>query len=149
MTAPRGPAPRPLDGAPAVDAFVARRDQLAAAAEGLRYVTEADAPFAPAGWPGMAWPATDAALRAALDAGDAPLARTTVAQFFRGQIEDVDPADAAAQALVPRFRALRDLITTTLREPVAVRVGAGTLGLYVLGGALGGVLGLGTTGSET
>ncbi len=126
----------------------ALRAELEAAAAGLRYVSEADHPFAFVSLPGAAPDAASvaaAAGRAGATAEEVPLER-----FFAGQVEDADPGDPASAALVPRFRALRDLLRARLPDARAVRVGGPPeWECFLVGSVDGGVAGLRTVALET
>jgi hypothetical protein len=117
--------------------------------QGLRFVTEIDAPFEVVEWPTLRWPAAEAELRKSLGAGDEPLALISVDQLFRGHIEDADPNDQVAQELVPKFQALRSLIIAELRAPTGVRVGTSSLKIWIMGGFGERTVGLATRGLET
>lgn len=131
------------------------RARLAAAAEGVVYVSESEAPFTPV--------AMAAAGSNALGVGEvrrhfvlpanASIAERSLDDFFRPLVDDVDPADAAAQAAVPRARALRELIRTMAPGARAFRVGDGPEVRYLVVGwaaaAAGALVGVETVGYES
>lgn len=144
------PCDRPSARLPPEDAAV--RDALRGAARGLLYPSETDAPFAwfrramPARWP------ADAAVRRLARAGaDAPVTESTLDETFSRVVEQVDPADAMARALRPRFAALKRTLPERLREVRVFRVGAGPrVRIYITGVAPSGALaGLRTEVVET
>jgi hypothetical protein len=62
----------------------------------------------------------------------------------------VDPSDAAAVALVPRYRRLREVLRTSVRGATVFRVGQIAIRCYIVGvDHRGHVVGLVTTAVET
>jgi hypothetical protein len=128
------------------------RNRLEHAADGLLYTSESDFPFeffcAPAQ---VADTLTAEAFRAIAGvAADAPFEEISVDDFFARHIERVDPNDAVAVALVPRYQELKEAVFETLHEPRVYRVGTIAIGCYVVGtDKRGNVAGLTTTSIET
>ena len=128
------------------------RHRLERAAAGLRYASESDFPFSYVDLPATAHaPLTDAAFRAAAGvAADAAVEQRTLDEFFARHIERVDPNDAAAVALVPRYRRLRELLRRSVRGATVFRVGQIAVQCYIVGvDRRGHVVGLVTTAIET
>jgi hypothetical protein len=132
----------------ALDAF---RADLASAADGLRYLSEADHPFDAVAFPGAGADALNPDRVAQLvgstatDVEEVPLDR-----FFAGMIENADPADPVGQALVPRYKALRDTLRQRMPDVRVFRLGRTDMDCYVLGTFPGGgIAGLHTTALET
>ena len=125
---------------------------LEEAAAGLTYTSESDYPFT---WwyraGPVASPLTIEAFRAAL--GVAPTVRVETREldaFFARHIEWVDPYDATAVALVPRYERLRETVREVLRDPVVFRVGRIAIDCYIVGfDRAGNLVGLRTVAIET
>jgi hypothetical protein len=134
--------------APAVDTL---RAELTTAAEGLRYVSEADHPFDFVSYPNAPADAlTPQRVAEIVGKPGAPVEEVPLERFFAGMIESADPADAATQALVPRFRALRELLRRRMPDVRVFRVGQVEMECYLLGTVQsGGVAGLHTQALET
>lgn len=132
---------------------VALRRRLERAAAGLLYTSESDYPFtwfqSPAPVP---VPLDIATVRAVVgaDAGE-PIETVTLDQFFARHIERVDPADAAARALVPRYRRLRETLRHAIPGVQVFRVGRIRIRCYLIGTDRAGssVVGLYTESIET
>lgn len=125
------------------------RRTLEAAAEDLWYSSEADHRF---DWvrfddpPAHLTPDTFAAL--AERAGE-PAREVTLERFLRPHLEP-DPADEAAVALVPRYRALADALREGVGGVRVFRVGEVHIHVYAVGTAPSGALaGLHTQALET
>ena len=70
--------------------------------------------------------------------------------FFARHIENVDPADSVAVALVPRYLVLRETLRRTLRGVQVFRVGQIVIRCYLVGiDGDGNLAGLTTTAIET
>lgn len=128
------------------------RQLLEQASAGLTYTSESDRPFAWYFRPGpVAEPLTIDAFRAAL--GVAPtvlLEERDLDEFFARHIEWVDPYDATAVALVPRYERLRATVREVLREPRVFRVGRIAIDCYIVGlDRAGNLVGLTTVAIET
>jgi hypothetical protein len=137
---------------PSAESLGAQRARIAAAAAGVRFVSENDAPFAPVA---VATPAaTDAVGVAELRrlfgiAPDVPVRERSLDDFFSYGTAP-DPSDAASVADAPRVTALRDLLRTLAPDVRAWRVGDGAEVRYlVVGRVAGGVAGVETTGYES
>lgn len=130
----------------------ATRRRLERAAAGLLYTSESDYPFDYVFFPATASaPLTVAAFRDAAGVPtDSLVEELTLDAFFARHIERVDPNDAAAVALVPRYRALKRTIRASVRGARVFRVGRIAIRCYVVGvDARGNVVGLATTAIET
>jgi hypothetical protein len=122
------------------------------AAAGLTYTSESDYPFT---WWFHAGPVADpltvTAFRATL--GVAPTVRVETRdldEFFARHIEWVDPYDATAVALVPRYERLRETVREVLRDPQVFRVGRIAIDCYIVGfDRAGNLVGLRTVAIET
>ncbi len=123
----------------------ALRGKVREAAAGLRYVSESDHPLEWVRFPasGEGAIAVDAFREAAGIPAETPVHRLTVEEFFRSQIEDVDPADEAGRRAAEGFKRLRETLLADLRYAAAFRVGEVEIRAYVVGraedGALAGV----------
>jgi hypothetical protein len=138
-------------GAPSPDPRAVRR-RLERAAAGLLYTSESDYPFDYVDLPAAAdAPLTVAAFRTAAGVpADVDVEERTLDDFFARHIERVDPSDPAAVALVPRYRALRNALRTSVRGARVFRVGRVVVRCYVVGvDRRGHVVGLATTAVET
>ncbi|MBD0319044.1 MAG: nuclease A inhibitor family protein [Gemmatimonadetes bacterium] len=125
------------------------RARLEAAAEGLVYLSEGDAPFefVELGAAGTLTPESFAALAGS---PGAPVEEVPLDRFFAGHIEESDPGDPTAQSLVPRYRALRDALRETLSDVRVFRIGEMELRCYTVGRTPAGTIaGLVTTAWET
>ena len=128
------------------------RQRLEQAAAGLTYTSESDYPFTwyfhPAPVPS---PLTIDGFRATLGIPATVRVETRdLDEFFARHIEWVDPYDATAVALVPRYRALRDTIREVLRDPQVFRVGKIAIDCYIVGyDRAGNLVGLTTVAIET
>ena len=128
------------------------RQRLEQAAAGLTYTSESDYPFtwyfhsAP-----VPSPLTIDGFRAALRIPATVRVETRdLDDFFARHIEWVDPYDATAVALVPRYQALRDTIREVLRDPQVFRVGKIAIDCYIVGyDRAGNLVGLETVAIET
>ena len=125
------------------------RARLEAAAEGLVYLSEGDAPFEYVEL-GAAGALTPQGFAALAGSPGAPVEEVPLERFFAGHIEESDPGDATAQSLVPRYRALREALRETLAEVRVFRVGQMELRCYAVGRTPEGTIaGLATTAWET
>jgi hypothetical protein len=128
------------------------RARLERAAEGLTYGSEADYPFEFFAIPGAGDrpPGVDAFARLVGAPADAPRGERDVLDFFARHAERSDPVDARAQALRPRYEALRDALNTGLRWTTVYRLGSVEVQCYVVGGdGRGNLVGLKTVAVET
>lgn len=130
----------------------ALRAQLENAAQGLLYGSEADYPFEFFILPGAGNqpPGPDAFARLVGAPADAPAEERDLDTFFERHAETSDPRDAQAQALRPRFEALRETLRNALRWTTVYRVGRVQVQCYVVGGdGRGNLIGLRTVAVET
>ena len=144
-------APATPGGAPGTPTEV-RRPLLKHAAPTLTYTSESDYPFTYVFVPALApTPLTVEAFRQALALPpDTPVETVSLDDFFARHIERVDPYDAAAVALVPRYRVLRETIRHAVRAPRVYRVGRIVIDCHVVGtDHAGNVVGLRTVAIET
>lgn len=132
----------------------ATRWVLERAAEGLTYTSESDYPFTwfqHAGVARVDEPLTADAFRTLLGVPATTRVGTVeLDDFFARHIEWVDPYDATAVALVPRYQRLRETIRQVLRDPQVFRVGRIAIDCYIVGFDGNGMLvGLRTVAIET
>ncbi len=115
---------------PAPDA----RAALAAASAGLVLLSEIDAPFE--ALPSVLTTGSDqSAVRAMLSVdASVPIEERPLAEFLRGQIEDVDPGDPVGVADIPRYRALRAAFERQLIGARMYYVGDGPERIVVVAG---------------
>lgn len=127
------------------------RARLEGAAEGLPYLSENEAPFEFVSFGAAPDPLTPESFRALAGApADAPVQEVTLERFLAGHIERADPEDPGMQALVPRYRALREALASNLQDVRVFRVGRVEIRVYAVGRTAGGELaGLVTTAYET
>lgn len=128
------------------------RVRLEAAAAGLLYTSESDYPFTWYFHPGPTpSPLTIDAFRRMLRLAPSVTVETrSLDDFFARHIEAVDPFDATAVALVPRYRQLRETIRVVLRNPQVFRVGTIAIDCYIVGlDRAGNLVGLTTVAIET
>jgi hypothetical protein len=125
---------------------------LAAAAAGLRFVSETDHPFATAAWNDAAFPELSAAgLLAALGVpADTPVEEVTVEYFFRNVATAEDWQDEDVRAEAGKYQNLIRVIHAELAGPRVFRVGRRRIDVYIVGRPpAGGVAGLHTVVVET
>jgi len=128
------------------------RARIESAAQGLLYTSESDEPFdwffLPGGAAGWPYGPEEFARRAGL-AADGPEERT-LDRFLAPHIEKSDPADAATQALRPRFAALRQALRESVSEVRVFRLGQTQIHCYAVGDdGRGNLAGLHTIAVET
>jgi hypothetical protein len=128
------------------------RRQLERAADGLLYTSESDYPFTflDTG-ASVASPLTIASFRAAAAIPpDSLVEQVSLDAFLARHIENVDPGDAGAIALVPRYERLRTTLRRELGGVTVFRVGRILIRCYLVGTTAGGrVAGLTTWAVET
>jgi hypothetical protein len=153
-------APTP-DAAPSAAARASRshdahrvrvQRRLERAAEGLLYTSESDYPFdyffRAATVRGALTPETFRAILG--EPPGAEIEERSLDDFFARHIERVDPNDPVAQALVPRYRRLRETIRRSVNDVRVFRSGSVVIRCYVVGtDRNGNVVGLETTAIET
>ncbi len=126
--------------------------ELEAASAGLTYGSEADRPFSfffladagdgPRG--------VDDFARQMGEPAGSPAEERSLDRFFAGHTETSDPWDAQAQAIRPRYEALRELLRTRLRGATVDRLGRIEIRCYIVGGdGKGNLAGLETVAVET
>ncbi len=152
-TAPAAPVrAAAVESPPSALDSAATRWRLERAADGLLYTSESDYPFE------YVFLASDARAPLTADAfrtaagfpPDSAVEERTLDDALARHIERVDPADSAAVALVPRYRALRRTLGTAVRDARVFRVGRVVVRCYFVGvDARGNVVGLATTAIET
>jgi Nuclease A inhibitor-like protein len=153
--APREPAPdrAAIVNLPAwLQVFHPYRAELLEASAGLLYTSESDYPFDYVSRPTfLPDTLTLAAFRVAFQIPRAtPVEVRGIDRFFARHIENVDPSDAAAVALIPRYQNLKFQIQELLNAPNAYCVGTIQIRCYVVGTSPQGVIaGLATTSIET
>lgn len=126
------------------------RTHLTAAARGLQYVSESEAPFEFVEAPLPAGGVLTAATVAQAFGERAAAAREVeVDEFFAGHVDEADPEDAAAQATVERFRKLAEEVRLHLHDPFVYCYGETEKRCYIVGAAEDKVAGLRTTTYET
>lgn len=125
------------------------RERLERAAAGLVYTSEGDAPFEWVELPGDDT-SPDGFRTLVSAAPGARVEEVPLERFFAGHIEESDPGDPASQALVERYRALRDTLREVFPDVRVLRVGEVEIRCYIVGRAPGGGLaGLATTAWES
>jgi len=128
------------------------RAELEGASEGLVYTSEVDYPFA--------YFAAAARIREPLDAltfatligasAEEPIEERTLDDALARHIERVDPADAVARGLVPRYERLKETIQESLNDRTVFCVGGAFKRCYFTGtDEHGNVVGLATWVLET
>lgn len=128
------------------------RSRLERAAAGLLYMSESDYPFLYfRSTIAVSPPLTSIAFRIALGLSPSePVQELTLDAFFARHIELVDPNDAVAVALVPRYRDLRETIRRELPTVRVFRFGHIQVQCYAVGIDDGGrIVGLTTVAIET
>jgi hypothetical protein len=128
------------------------RRALADAAAGLVYSSESDYPFEPfAAAKPNEWPMPPRAFARSVGEADAvPATERSLGDFLARHIETSDPYDTRAQAIRPRYEALKGELETRLRDVRVYRVGIVRIRCYVVGLDDAGTLsGLRTTAVET
>lgn len=130
----------------------ALRARLEREALGLTYGSESDRPFEFFFLPGAGDrpPGVDAFARRVGAPDDAPREERDPWEFFARHAETSDPYDAGAQAIRPRYEALRHTLLRELRWTTVYRVGRIEVQCYVVGGdGRGNLAGLRTVAVET
>ena len=107
--------------------------RFTAAADGLTFVSETDAPVEVFVWP-KGTPFSPEALRAHehIDTAE-PLETEEVDHFFRNVTKPREWHEAAEKEQVRRFEVLRDLLTAELTDVTVYRFGTTAILVYVLG----------------
>jgi hypothetical protein len=125
--------------------------QLEAAAAGLLYTSEGDAPFeyVELGTADGTALMPDSFARLAGIAPGTRVEEVTLERFFAGHIEASDPGDPHGVALRDRYRTLRETLRGSLDEVRVFRVGNVEIRCYAVGRAGDAIVGLATTAWET
>lgn len=123
-------------------------DEIARAAEGLLFVSEADYPLEPLRLEGAP---DEARLRELAGAGaDAPVATQSVEEFFRAATSEPSWKGGEELAAARRFQSVARLLRENLSDVRVYKVGEINMPAYVIGrGPGGGWLGLSTRVVET
>ena len=126
------------------------RERLERAVEGLTYGSESDRPFEffflPGGGDGP--PGAEAFGRLVGAAG--AVEERDLDDFFMRHGETIAPADTEAQAMRPRYEALREMLQTELRGTTVYRTGRVEVQCYVVGSdGKGNLAGVRTVAIET
>jgi hypothetical protein len=129
------------------------RGRLMAAAAGLQFVTESESPVQYVSAPVTPAPASARDVNAALVEkafGETGFAREdSVDHFFSGHMDAADPADAVAQANVPKFRALVAELKAAVESPRVYCFGEVEKRCYAVGRMEGGIAGVVVTAYES
>jgi hypothetical protein len=126
------------------------RARLERAAEGLTYGSESDRPFEFFFLPGGGERAPGAEAFGRLIGAEGRVEERDLDDFFMRHAETSDPYDTEAQALRPRYEALRELLRTELRGTAVYRTGRIEVQCYVVGGdGRGNLAGVRTVAIET
>jgi hypothetical protein len=123
---------------------------LQAAADGLLFMSETDAPFAPVRWETQGELTPDAVRQLTRHDEPTPVEVVSADDFFRAAVAEPDWKGADELATARRFQALLRLLHEKLADLRAYRVGQIELDVYVVGRApSGNWLGLSTRVVET
>lgn len=119
-------------------------DRIAAAADGLYYPSERDAPLVPHRWPGADEPTADTVC------ADATVEELTLEDFFEGLTEPEQSDGAEDLSEAAAWQALKETIERELEDVRVYRCGEVDVDVYVVGRAPSGAwLGLSTHTVET
>jgi hypothetical protein len=88
-------------------------------------------------------------LRRLADAPDAPVAETTMEEFFQSQTAEYDGASPERRESAGRYRALRQMMDQELSDIRVWRVGAVEIRVFAIGRAAEGWMGIATSIVET
>ncbi|MBW3571743.1 MAG: nuclease A inhibitor family protein [Gemmatimonadetes bacterium] len=128
----------------------ALRERLERAAEGLTYTSESDRPFEFFFLPGAGDAPPGAQAFGTLIGAEGAVEERDLDDFFMRHVETVDPYDAQAQRIRPRYEALRETLRTALRGTTVYRTGRIQVQCYVVGGdGRGNLAGVRTVAVET
>lgn len=124
---------------------------LAAAADGLSYQSEADAPWKAFGWSSAEGePTADAVKKRGRHKPDAPVTEQSVDEFFAPLTADKDWYEDAEKATAAKYRELLKVVKQRLGGAKVFRIGDRKVTLYVVGtDPDGGWAGLKTNAVET
>jgi hypothetical protein len=107
--------------------------QLAAAAEGLLYPSETDAPFLPFAWETMRDFSVEKLLFATRHDRNTPVEGTEFHDFFKPLVRIEEWFDDAESATALSFENLRDTLSDLLGELSVYRIGTVNIDIYVIG----------------
>lgn len=125
---------------------------LRQASDGLLFISETDAPLVPFFWPDENNGAemTPERLRELANVPeDAPIKSSSIATFFKPATKAEDWHNDDEKAEVARFQALVETLKSTLKKPMAWRVGETEIAVYVVGAVSDGWAGVQTRVVET
>ena len=124
---------------------------LSAAADGLSYQSETDAPWQAFGWSGAAGtPTADEVKKRGRHKASAPVTDQAVDEFFAPLVEDKDWYEDEERATAAKYRELLKVVKERLPDAKVFRVGGRKVTIYVVGtDPAGGWAGLKTTAVET
>ena len=125
---------------------------LASASQGLLFLSETDAPFSLVDAPDKKFAALDDATVRALAGHPAadPVETISVDELFRNAVKEQPWHTPREAADVKKYRALVELLHSTLPDAKVYRVGQSAIDVLILGtGPGGGALGLATRVVET
>ncbi len=126
------------------------RERLERAAEGLTYGSESDRPFEFFFLPGGGDQPPGAEAFGRLIGAAHRVEERDLDDFFMRHAETSDPYDTEAQAMRPRYEALRETLRTALRGTTVYRTGRVEVQCYVVGGdGKGNLAGVRTVAIET
>jgi hypothetical protein len=126
------------------------RERLESAAEGLTYGSESDRPFEFFILPGGGDQPPGAEAFGRLVGAADRVEERDLDDFFMRHVETIDPYDTEAQAIRPRYEALRETLRTALRGTTVYRTGRVEVQCYVVGGdGKGNLAGVRTVAVET
>jgi hypothetical protein len=124
---------------------------LAAAAGGLTYQSETDAPWKAFGWPGAdGEPTADEVTKRGRHKASAPVTGQSVDEFFAPLVADKDWYEDEEKATAAKYRELLKVIKQRLTGAKVFRIGERKVTIYVVGSdPAGGWAGLKTSAVET
>ena len=124
--------------------------ELARAADGLLYMSETDAPFAPVSWAGNDELTPEVVRRHCDVAENVPVEMQSIDDLFRVAVAEPEWKGAAQLATARRFQTLVQLLRDNLTDLRVFRLGRINMDVYVVGRApSGNWLGLRTQIVET
>ncbi len=120
-------------------------------AAGLTYQSETDSSWKVFRWPNAKGEPTPERVRqTGRHRPDSPVEEQTIDDFFAPLVQEQDWYGDAEKVATARYRALRDTVKQSLRNPKVVKVGERKVAVYVVGiDPEGGWSGLKTTAVET
>ena len=129
-------------------------ERLEGAIAGLLYSTESDRPFAVVSFPGERLPVGELTVTRVAELAGTPGAKCTeipFARFLARQVAPIDPENAEARALAPRYVGLSQLLLDTFVAVRVFRVGVIDVRILALGNhpVTGELAGIETVAIET